>query len=152
AECRRRTAAHIALPAGENFNMSMVKGRSWSAYNYYKGENQSVIEINTDLPVLVGEALVLGCHEGYPGHHVQGIYNERAYRTRGWAEYSVAPLYAPASPLNEGGADFAVDLAFPGKERLAFEERALYPLAGLDPAMAEPFDELRRLMDQLDGA
>src|SRR6185295_16913526 len=50
------------------------------------------------------------------------------------------------------GADFGVDLAFPGKERLGFEEGTLYPLAGLDPAMAAPFDELRRLMDQLDGA
>ncbi len=37
----------------------------------------------------------LGCHEGYPGHHVQGIYNERLYRERGWVEYSVVPLFQP---------------------------------------------------------
>lgn len=152
AECRRRTSAHIALPEGESFSMELVKDKSWGAYNYYLGGNRSLIQINTDLPVSIGNALVLGCHEGYPGHHVQGIYNERAYRSKGWPEYSVAPLYAPAAPLNEGGADFGVDLAFPGGERLAFEMNVLYPLAGLDPATAPAFDALRRATAELDGA
>ena len=151
-ECRRRTAAFIPLPAGENFSMTLVNDKSWGAYNYYKGGNQSLIEINTDLPVSIGHVLVLGCHEGYPGHHVQGIFNERNYRERGWAEYSVMPLYAPAAPLNEGGADFGVDLAFPGDERLRFEMEVLYPLAGLDPKMAPAFETLRRATTELDGA
>jgi hypothetical protein len=152
AECRKRTAAYITLPANENFSMALVKDKSWGAYNYYKGGNQSLIEINTDLPVSVGNALVLACHEGYPGHHVQGIYNERNYRERGWAEYSVMPLYVPAAPLNEGGADYGVELAFPGDERLKFEMDVLYPLAGLDPASAPAFDTLRRAAGELDGA
>jgi len=152
AECRKRTAAFIPLPAGENFSMTLVNDKSWGAYNYYKGENQSLIEINTDLPVSIGHVLVLGCHEGYPGHHVQGIFNERNYRERGWAEYSVMPLYAPAAPLNEGGADFGVDLAFPGDERRTFEAEVLYPLAGLDPKMAPAFERLRRATSELDGA
>jgi hypothetical protein len=152
SECRKRTAAYITLPANENFSMALVKDKSWGAYNYYKGGNQSLIEINTDLPVSVGNALVLACHEGYPGHHVQGIYNERNYRERGWAEYSVMPLYVPAAPLNEGGADYGVELAFPGDERLKFEMDVLYPLAGLDPASAPAFDTLRRAAGELDGA
>jgi hypothetical protein len=152
AECRKRTAQHIVLPQGENFRMEIVKGKSWGAYNYYEGKNQSLIQINTDLPVLVGNALILGCHEGYPGHHVQGIYSERAYREKGWAEFSVAPLYAPSAPLNEGGADFGLDLAFPGGERLKFEMEVLYPLAGIDPAMAPAYDALRKAMAELDGA
>jgi hypothetical protein len=151
-ECRKRTAAFIPLPAGENFSMTLVNDKSWGAYNYYKGGNQSLIEINTDLPVSIGHVLVLGCHEGYPGHHVQGIFNERNYRERDWAEYSVMPLYAPAAPLNEGGADFGVDLAFPGDERLRFEMEVLYPLAGLDPKMAPAFETLRRATGELDGA
>ncbi len=152
AECRRRTLAHIPLPEGESFSMELVKDKSWGAYNYYLGGDKSLIQINTDLPVSIGQALVLGCHEGYPGHHVQGIYDERAYRTKGWAEFSVAPLYAPAAPVKEGGADFGVDLAFPGDERLQFEMRVLYPLAGLDPATAPAFDILRRATAELDGA
>jgi hypothetical protein len=151
-ECRRRTAAFIPLPAGENFSMTLVNDKSWGAYNYYKGGNQSLIEINTDLPVSIGHVLVLGCHEGYPGHHVQGIFNERNYRERGWAEYSIMPLYVPAAPLNEGGADFGVDLAFPGDERLRFEMEVLYPLAGLEPKMAPAFETLRRATRELDGA
>ena len=152
AECRRRTAAYIPLPPGESFSMELVKGQPWGAYNYYLGGNQSLIQINTDAPVSVGNALILACHEGYPGHHVQGIYNERNYRDRGWAEYSVAPLYAPAAPLNEGGADFGVELAFPDEERLKFEMDVLYPLAGLDPQTAPAFDVLRRATAELDGA
>ncbi|MEQ1780910.1 MAG: hypothetical protein ABMA14_06090 [Hyphomonadaceae bacterium] len=152
AECRRRTSAFIPLPPGESFSMELVKGQAWGAYNYYLGGDRSLIQINTDAPVSIGNALILGCHEGYPGHHVQGIYNERNYRDRGWAEYSVAPLYAPAAPLNEGGADFGVELAFPEDERLKFEMDVLYPLAGLDPEMAPAFDVLRRATAELDGA
>ena len=152
AECRRRTLEHISLPEGESFRVEMVKDKSWGAYNYYLGKNQSLIQVNTDLPVIVGNALVLGCHEGYPGHHLQGIYNESAFRTKGWAEYSVAPLYAPAAPLNEGGADFGVELAFPGAERVTFEQDVLYPLAGLDPKLAAAYDAFRTAMTELDGA
>lgn len=152
AECRKRTGAYIPLPQGETFAMELVKGQPWGAYNYYQGENRSLIQINTDMPVSIGSALILACHEGYPGHHVQGIYNERNYRVRGWAEYSVAPLYVPAAPLNEGGADFGVELAFPGDERLKFEMGVLYPLAGLDPATAPAFDALRAATAELDGA
>lgn len=152
AECRARTRAHLDLPANESFDMKLVKDKSWGAYNYYQGDNHSKIEINTDMPMSIGNVLVLGCHEGYPGHHVQGIYKERNFRTRGWAEFSVAPLYVPESPLNEGGADFGVKLAFPGDEQVRFEADVLYPLAGLDPATAPAYDALRRAVTELDGA
>jgi len=152
AECRRRTRAHVQLPDNERFSMEFVTRQSWSAYNWYKGDNQSLIQVNTDLPIAIDRAVALGCHEGYPGHHVQGIYNEAQYRRRGWIEFSVAPLYAPASPLNEGGANFSIDLAFPRAERVAFEAATLYPLAGLDPATAPALDALRRALSDLSGA
>lgn len=152
AECRRRTGEHIKLPADENFSMELVKGKTWGAYNYYLGHHRSLIQINVDLPLSIGSALPLACHEGYPGHHVQGIYNEANYRARGWAEYSVAPLYVPAAVLNEGGADYGVELAFPGEERLKFEMDVLYPLAGLDPGTAPAFAEMRAASRELDGA
>jgi hypothetical protein len=104
------------------------------------------------MPMSIGNALILACHEGYPGHHVQGIYNERNFRTKGWAEYSVAPLYAPASPLNEGGAEFGVELAFPGDEQVKFAAEILYPLAGLDPGTVIAFDRMRAATAELDGA
>ncbi len=59
AECRKRTLEHISLPANESFGMALVKDKSWGAYNYYQGDNHSKIEINIDLPVSIGNALVL---------------------------------------------------------------------------------------------
>ncbi len=152
AECRRRTLAHIQLPANEHFKMEFVTRHSWGAYNWYQGGNQSLIQVNTDLPIFIDRAVQLGCHEGYPGHHVQGIYNERQYRERGLIEFSVAPLYGPTSALNEGGADFGVDLAFPHEERIRFEATALYPLAGLDPSTAPVYGALREALHDLSGA
>jgi hypothetical protein len=152
AECRRRTLAHIQLPANEHFTMKFVTHQNWSAYNWYQGGNQSLIQVNTDLPVFIDRAVALGCHEGYPGHHLQGIYNERQYLEGGLVEFSVAPLYAPASPLNEGGADYGIDLAFPREERVRFETAVLYPLAGLDPAAAPVYATLREALRDLSGA
>ncbi|HWA01014.1 MAG TPA: hypothetical protein VG841_11945 [Caulobacterales bacterium] len=152
AECRRRTLAHLPLPQDEHFNMEFVTHQSWSAYNWYHGRHESLIQINTDLPVFIDRALGLACHEGYPGHHVQGIFSEQLYRERGWVEFSIAPLFAPQGPINEGGANVGVDLAFPGAERLTFEQGVLYPLAGLDPATAPAYDALRRALAQLAGA
>jgi hypothetical protein len=37
AECRRRTAEHIALPANERFTLAFVGDKPWSGYNYYLG-------------------------------------------------------------------------------------------------------------------
>ena len=152
AECRSRTRAHLDLPANESFDMALVKDKSWGAYNFYQGDNHSKIEVNIDMPMSIGNVLILACHEGYPGHHVQGIYKERNFRTRGWAEFSIAPLYVPMSPLNEGGADFGVKLAFPGDELVRFEADVLYPLAGLDPSTARAYDTLRTAVTELDGA
>jgi hypothetical protein len=151
-ECRRRTLQHIALPQGEHFTLSLVKGQSWSAYNYYHGANQSEIQVDTDLPSTIDGAVGLGCHEGYPGHHVQGIYAERLYRQSGYVEYSVAPLFSPQGPINEGGGNYGVDLAFPGAEKLAFEQSTLYPLAGLNPATAPAYEALTTALAGLAGA
>jgi hypothetical protein len=151
-ECRRRTLAHIALPQGEHFALTFVNHQNWSAYNYYHGNNQSEIQVNTDQPIAINRAVGLGCHEGYPGHHVQGIYAEKLYRQSGYVEDSIAPLFSPQGPLNEGGGNYGVDLAFPGQEKLQFEQATLYPLAGLNPASAPAFDALNDALKELDGA
>lgn len=152
AECRRRTAAHIALPANERFDLEFVTDESWGAYNWYRGNNNSLIQVNTDLPIGIGGALTFGCHEGYPGHHVQGISAEKLYRENGWVEFSIMPLFSPQGPLNEGGGDYGIDLAFPGDERIAFERDVLFPLAGLDPATAAQYQAMREATAELSGA
>lgn len=153
AECRRRTAAHIALPETEKFELEFVTGKPWSGYNWYQGKAHSLIQINTDFPVLMSRAVDLGCHEGYPGHHVLNLLLEQRLATqRGWVEFLVYPLYSPESLIAEGTANYGIDLAFPGEQRLAFERDVLYPLAGLDPDQAEHDLALTRAKARLSGA
>ena len=95
AEARRRTLAHYTLPAQEDFQLEYVTGKPWSGYNWYKGNYKSLIQINTDLPILVDRAIDLACHEGYPGHHVYNMLLEKnLYRDKGWVEVSLYPLFA----------------------------------------------------------
>jgi hypothetical protein len=153
AECRRRTLEHIALPEEESFVIEYVRDKPWSGYNWYKGDSFSLIEINTDLPIFIDRAVDLGCHEGYPGHHVFSVLLERdVVEGRGWVEFAVNALYGPQSLISEGSANYGIELAFPGDERVAFERDVLFPLAGLDPALAEPYYALGELLEQLSYA
>ena len=145
-ECRARTLQHLQLPANESFTLEYVKNQPWSAYNWYKGNYTSLIQVNTDLPVRISFALGLACHEGYPGHHVYNMLLEKnLVRDRGWVEYSVYPLNSPQSLIAEGSGNFGVEMAFPGGEKMKFERDVLFPLAGLDPAEAERFHRVGEL-------
>jgi hypothetical protein len=153
AECRRRTLPHIPLPESEAFTLEFVTGQSWSGYNWYQGDYRSLIQVNTDFPVRMGRAIDLGCHEGYPGHHAFNALLERELaRGRGWVEYMVYPLYSPQSFIAEGSANYGIELAFPGEDRLAFERRVLYPLAGISAEGAETYLRLQEAMRDLAGA
>jgi hypothetical protein len=152
-ECRARTTRNIPLPPDERFTVEYVTGKSWSAYNWYKGEFTSVIQVNTDLPVYIDRAIDLACHEGYPGHHVyNALLEKHLVRDRGWVEFSVYALFSPQSLIAEGTANFGIDVAFPGRERLAFERDRLYPLAGLDASKAEAYYEAAQLAERLSYA
>lgn len=150
AECRRRTLAHIPLPEGERFDLALVTDKPWSGYNWYQGKFHSKIEINTDLPVRIERARDLGCHEGYPGHHVyNALLEQELVDKRGWIEFTVYPLYSPQSLLAEGSANYGIELAFPGDEGLAFDRDVLAPLAGLPGAEIGRYLELNELTAQL---
>jgi hypothetical protein len=142
-EARRRSAARLALPAGERFELALLTDKPWSAYNWYQGGYHSRIEINTELPLTITRAIELAVHEGYPGHHVYNALLEQALvRDRGWVEYSIYPLYSPQSLIAEGSADYAIALAFPLESRVRFVEEVLFPLAGLDPTEARRYVEV----------
>jgi hypothetical protein len=153
AECKRRTAAHVTLPDGEGFYFEFVTDKPWSGYNWYKGRVQSLIQVNTDLPVTIDRAVDLACHEGYPGHHAYNALLEMSLvRSRGWQEFSVYALYSPQSLVAEGTAGYGVDMAFPGDERMVYERDKLYPLAGLDPAKAAGYQRVQDLLKKLSYA
>jgi hypothetical protein len=148
--CRERTRAHVTLPEGERFTVEYVTNKSWSGYNWYQGGFRSLIQVNTDLPIYIDRAIDIACHEGYPGHHVYNVLLEKnLVRDRGWKEFTVYPLFSPQSLIAEGTAQFGIEVAFPGKDRIEFERTVLFPLAGLDPARAAEYYEVQGLVDQL---
>ncbi len=148
--CRERTAAHVQLPADERFTVEYVTNKSWSGYNWYQGGFRSVIQVNTDLPVYIDRAVDLACHEGYPGHHVYNVLLERhLVRDRGWVEFTAYALFSPQSLIAEGTANFGIEVAFPGRERVDYERAVLFPAAGLDPDRAADYYEVQRLLEQL---
>ena len=149
-ECKKRTKEHLQLPENEDFKLEYVTGKPWSGYNWYKGNYQSLIQVNTDLPITVERAVDLGAHEGYPGHHVYNVLLEQhLVKERGWMEITVYPLYCPQSLIAEGTANFGIQVAFPGKQRVEFEKTVLFPLAGINPKLADPYYALHDLMTQL---
>ena len=153
-EARERTRRHATLPASDHFRVEYVTGKSWSAYNWYQGDGNSVIQVNLDLPIAIDRALDLAAHEGYPGHHVYNALLEQRFAQaepggRGWVEFTVYPLFSPQSLIAEGTANFGIEVAFPGEERLAFERDVLFPLAGLDPAEAQRWARVQAEMKVL---
>ena len=152
-ECRRRTLEHINLPQGENFKVEYVTDKPWSAYNWYKGNYFSVIQVNTDLPIYIDRAIELAAHEGYPGHHVYNtLLEEKLVKQKKWMEYTVYPLYSPQSLIAEGTANFGIRMIFPGNEKIKFEQKVLFPLAGLDTSKAENYEEVQSLLQDLSFA
>jgi hypothetical protein len=148
--CRERTAQHLDLPPGESFTVEYVTGKSWSGYNWYQGDFKSLIQVNTDLPIYIDRAIDLACHEGYPGHHVyNALLEKHLVKDRGWKEFTVYPLFSPQSLIAEGTANYGIAVAFPGEERLKYEEQVLFPAAGLDPATARGYYEVQALVEQL---
>lgn len=150
AECRKRTRAHIPLPETESFTLEYVTGKPWHAYNWYKGNGRSTIQINTDLPMRISDVISLAAHEGYPGHHVYNILLEQELaRKQGWVDFSVYPLFSPQSLVAEGSAEYGIDLVLPPEDRVKFEMETLFPMAGLDPAQAETYEKVQSLLQEI---
>jgi hypothetical protein len=147
---RERTADRIPLPPEESFTLEYVTNKPWSGYNWYQGRFRSLIQINTDLPIYIDRAIDLACHEGYPGHHVyNALLEKHLVRDRGWVEFTVYPLFSPQSLIAEGTANFGIEVAFPGRERIEYERTVLFPRAGIDPARADEYYEVQALVEQL---
>ena len=150
AACRERTLTHVALPKEESFTVEYVTGKSWSGYNWYQGGFRSLIQVNTDLPVYIDRAIDLACHEGYPGHHVyNALLEKHLVKDRGWQEFTIYPLFSPQSLIAEGTANYGIAVAFPGDERIAYEQKELFPAAGLDPSRAREYYEVQALVEKL---
>jgi hypothetical protein len=150
--CRERSLAHLHLPPGEHIKVEYVSNRPWNAFSRYQGHFQSLIQVNVDFAMTVDRALQVACHEGYPGHHAyNSMQDAQLVQREGQLELMVQPTFSPQSFVSEALATYAVEVAFPEEERLAFERDALFPLVALDKKQAELYTRVSRLVDQLEA-
>ena len=149
-EARKRTLKYIDIPSDENFAVELVNDQIWSAYNWYKGDSYSLIQLNTDFPIYIERVIDLAAHEGYPGHHIFNAQMEKhLVNANGWMEYSIYNLFSPTSLLAEGSANYGIEVAFPWQERIAFERDILFPLAGIAPEKSELYYQIQTVLHQL---
>ena len=152
-EAKKRTKAHIKLPFYEDFELEYVHDKAWSGYNWFKGKAFSLVQINLDQPIYIDRAIDLASHEAYPGHHTHHTLMENKFvKDSNWIEFTIYPLFSPMSLISEGSANYGIEVAFPGKEKLEFEKKFLYPLAGLDSNQAETYDRIQEIIGKLDYA
>jgi hypothetical protein len=107
---RERTHELFGLPEGETFELELVSGKHWYAFNDYRGGLRSRVEVNLDLPISAGSVVALMAHELYPGHHTERTWKEQLLYDRGRLEESVLLYGTPQSVITEGIAVLAVDL------------------------------------------
>jgi hypothetical protein len=110
----------------------------WEAFNDYRGNLRSVVQVNVGFPISITALLAIVAHEAYPGHHTERVCKEELlYRARSRLETSVTIASAPEAVITEGLATNALEVAV-GNDGFG-------PLFGLvddlgvhvDPAVAE---------------
>lgn len=112
-ELRARTDELFGLPDGEHVEFELVTDEPWAGFNYYLGDLQSRVAINTDLPVLSTGLAHLVAHEAYPGHHTEHTLKEVGLvRRRHWWEESIFLVGTPQCLLAEGLADLGLEVAW----------------------------------------
>ena len=152
-ECRARTLEHIELPPNEKVTLNINRNMPYVGFTEYRGNSHSIVHLNADVPVHIERAIELGCHEGYPGHHVHAsLVEQEIINNRGWDEYKLITLMGPYSVITEGAASYAEDLAFSREERMQFNSEVLMPLAGLDASNLALYANYTDLLGKLNYA
>ena len=70
-------------------------------------------------------------------------------RDRGWIEFTVYPLFSPQSLIAEGTANYGIDVAFPGGDRVFFERDVLFPAAGMPSSRAAEYYQVQEVVERL---
>ena len=150
AEALRRTQVFVNLPADESIEVQMVSDKVYMGENWYLGNYNSRVELNTDLPTDLSGLLDFMCHEGYPGHHTEFVLKEqRLYRERGYLEQSIFPIISPQSVISEGIATSACELIFSPEEAEQWLVEHMYPEAGIEPDTVD-IAKLRKALELLE--
>jgi hypothetical protein len=112
ADLRERTRSLFGLPEDESVLFETVENEPWSGFNYYLGERQSRVVINTDLPVHSFHIPDLVAHEMYPGHHTEHVWKETLLVDgEGRLEEAIFLTGTPQAIISEGIATMALEMA-----------------------------------------
>lgn len=153
--CRALTPA-LDAPADHGVELRYVIERPWPAFTSYRGDGRSLVEMRRDAAWLRDDLFAVLCHETYPGHHTQHLVWDDLRRSRGWAEFAVAPPFTPHGVMAERAAIAAVSLLVPRTSRPAVSRILddMAPLAAATAVAAVDGEMLRsaaiaRLRDEL---
>jgi hypothetical protein len=118
-DLKSRSVSRLPLPPGDKCEFRLVRGKPWYAYNHYRGNFTSRIEINVDVPMNILWLPSTLAHEAYPGHHAESaIKEERLVRGLSRLEHSVQIENSPASVISEGIANTALSVLTSREERV----------------------------------
>jgi hypothetical protein len=135
-DLRERTRTMFGLPDGEHVDFDLVTDQPWSGFNYFLGDLQSRVAINTDLPVLSNTLAHLVAHESYPGHHTEHTRKEVGLvRRRKQLEETIFLVGTPQCLIAEGLADLGLEVVVSHDA----DERAEFAAAHLKP-LGVPYD------------
>lgn len=117
ARFRARSRALFGLPDGEAVDVSLVRKRPWSGYNWYGGSGRSRVDLNLDLPIRAADLVHTIAHETYPGHHLEHAWKEAALvEEAGRLESSILLINTPECLISEGLAEVGHAFAAPPDE------------------------------------
>jgi len=112
AELRRRAGEIVPLSPGESVDYETIEDEPWQAFNLYRGELNSLVQVNVDLPFSIVDLLDLVAHEAYPGHHTERSCKEKSlYRDSERLEMCVMIVGGPEAVIAEGIATNALEMA-----------------------------------------
>ncbi|GAB0106015.1 hypothetical protein JMUB6875_49970 [Nocardia sp. JMUB6875] len=110
------------LPDNEHVEYEVVGDKPWSGFNYYLGNYQSRVAINSDLKQHMSQLPHLIAHESYPGHHTEHCRKEAGLVGAGQDEQTLFVVNTPQCLMAEGLADLALkSIVGPGWGRWAQE-------------------------------
>lgn len=97
------------LPEAETVQYEVVGDKPWSGFNYYLGDYQSKVAINSDLKQHMANLPRLIAHESYPGHHTEHCRKEAGLVSAGQLEQTLFVVNTPQCLMAEGLADLALE-------------------------------------------
>jgi hypothetical protein len=135
---RKRTLKFVDLVPDEGFKIELVSDKPWGGYNWYFGNGQSRVDINTDQPMTANYLLNMLAHEAYPGHHTELILKEKELLIgRGYGEIAANLLHSPSAVISEGIATTAQEIIFPNGTAFDWVAAEVLPRIGVEDISAE---------------